>query len=79
MNFLDRIDPNRILARTDLNPHIHMRPGDSIELTLAYEDGTKEVILRETVNEEYLLTEAIAFKIDDDDYRGVGGAFLAAR
>lgn len=74
MKLTDRF--KNILGRTEYKSSpIYLRPGDTIHLWYHNEGGSRE-ILRETVDREYTITEAIAFAIDDDDYRGIGGAFL---
>lgn len=76
MKFLDRI--GEVLKWEKIAP-IHACPGDTIELGHYDDYGNHTVVLSETITEHYTFDEAVIWKIDDDDYRGLGGAFLECK
>lgn len=54
-------------------------PGDSIWLSYTDEDGVTHDVIHETVTEHYVFDEAVIFSVDDENHRGIGGAFLEAK
>jgi hypothetical protein len=73
MKFLKRLD--NILQHKKI-PSVALRPGDSVYLSYTDVDGKIHPVMNETVSESYVFDEALVFKVDDTDYRGLGGAFL---
>ena len=73
-----RMDSIKAIKHQKITP-VYCLPGDSMHLSYTDENGVTKDVMSEIVTESYLFDEAIIFAIDDENHKGLGGAFLEGK
>jgi hypothetical protein len=65
-----------VLRRQKLSVPAHVLPGDSIQVTEHYADGTERVLVRETIAAPHVFDEAAIFEAEFEGRYALGGLLI---
>jgi len=57
----------------------HLQAGDTFELTFRHEDGRVDVLYKREFTEALVVVEAVAFEVDDNGRKSIGGYFVSSK